>query len=59
MNLGFGSTRDDRSFHVPEDQLRQIINLDELALLLDGNDGTCRGRPRVSLQDPWFPRCTE
>ena len=57
-HLGFGTTRCDGSFCIPEDQLCRIVNLDESTLLLDGNDGRCRGRPRVTLHDPWFPCCS-
>ena len=58
-HLGFGMTLDDKSFHIPDNQLCQIIDLDELALLLDGNKGRCSSRPRVTLQDPRLPSCCE
>ena len=53
--LGFGTSLGSGSFHVPDDQLQQIVNLDESALSLDGNEGRVGGRPRVTRQDPRFP----
>ena len=38
-----------------EDQLRNIINLDETALSLDGSTQNKGGRPEMILSDPRFP----
>ena len=41
---------------VPPDQLRNIINLDETALSLDGSTNNRGGRPQMVLYDPRFPQ---
>ena len=47
--LGFAKAIDkangDGSIKIPPDQLAKIINIDETALSLDGNQGRCGGRP--------------
>jgi hypothetical protein len=41
---------------IAEDQLRNIINLDETALSLDGSTQNKGGRPEMILSDPRFTR---
>ena len=58
-NLGFRLTLKDGSFQIPQDQLCRIVNLNEPALSLEGNDSRCGGRPRVTLKDLRIPCCSK
>ena len=39
-----------------DDQLRCIMNLDEICPTLDGSKGNRGGRPEVTFYDPRFPQ---
>ena len=54
LGLGFAHKIDEKVV-IKEDQLAHIINIDEIALSLDGADGGCGGRLGVTYYDPLLP----
>ncbi len=47
MELGFAIKLDDKLVNIPIKQLKQIINIDETCLALDGGSGKYNGHPAI------------
>ena len=56
VSLGFAFKNDEDETIIPEDQKRNILNLDETCLGMDGNKGGRGGRPSVVFYDPSLPK---
>ena len=54
LRLGFAFEDDDGNVMIPDEQLRNIINFDEMCSSVDGSQGRRGGRPEIVLHDPSF-----